>query len=201
MSPSERVRLSRRRFLVAGLTLPLPALVSCGREETQSVLPPTPGCGEDEHPTRAQTEGPYFKPDSPARTSFLSDVSGGRKLLLAGSVLTTTCQPVAHALLDVWHADADGNYDNVGYRLRGHLFTDPEGRYSLETIEPGLYPGRTRHFHVKVQAPHGPVLTTQLYFPGEPSNTRDGIFRPELLMEVRDAPDGKEASFDFVVET
>lgn len=201
MSPSDRSRLSRRRFLVAGLALPLPALVACGREETRSVLRPTPGCGEDEEPTRAQTEGPYFKPDSPARTSFLSDVSGGTKLLLVGSVLTTACEPVAHALLDVWHADADGNYDNIGYRLRGHFFTDSSGRFSLETIEPGLYPGRTRHFHVKVQAPHGPVLTTQLYFPGEPSNTRDGIFRPELLMAVRDGADGKEASFDFVVET
>lgn len=201
MSPSDHARLSRRRFLAAGLALPLPALVACGREETQSVLPPTPGCGEDEEPTLAQTEGPYFKPDSPARTSFLSDVSGGTKLLLVGSVLTTTCQPVAHALLDVWHADADGNYDNIGYRLRGHFFTDADGRFSLETVEPGLYPGRTRHFHVKIQAPHGRVLTTQLYLPGEPSNTRDGIFRPELLMAVRDGSDGKEASFDFVVET
>ena len=66
---------------------------------------------------------------------------------------------------------------------------------------PGLYPGRTRHFHVKVQAPNGPVLTTQLYFPGDPANSRDGIFRPELLMDVRDASDGKEGIFDFVVET
>ncbi|MDP8931253.1 MAG: intradiol ring-cleavage dioxygenase [Actinomycetota bacterium] len=200
MSLSDPIRLSRRCFLAAGLALPLPALVACA-QETQTSLPPTPGCGEDEHPTPAQTEGPYFKPDSPASSNFLGDVSGGTKLLFAGSVLTTSCQPVSHALLDVWHADADGNYDNVGYRLRGHFFTDVHGRFSLATIEPGLYPGRTRHFHVKVQAPHGPVLTTQLYFPEEPSNARDGIFRPELLMAVRDVPDGKEASFDFVVQT
>ncbi|MFN2557902.1 MAG: intradiol ring-cleavage dioxygenase [Nitriliruptorales bacterium] len=163
-------------------------------------LPPTPGCGEDEHPTLAQTEGPYFKPDSPARTSFLGDVGGGTRFVLAGSVWTTSCQPVPQALLDVWHAGPDGDYDNIGYRLRGHFFTDAAGSYRLETVMPGLYPGRTRHFHLKVQAPNGPLLTTQLYFPGEPTNTRDGIFRPELLMAVRDVADGKEGTFDFVVE-
>lgn len=201
MSLSDRTQLSRRRFLMAGLALPLPALVACGQEETMTSLPPTPGCGEDEHPTLAQTEGPFFKPDSPARTSFLGDETGGTKFLLAGWVLTTSCQPVVGALLDVWHADPDGNYDNVGYRLRGHFFTGGNGRFSLETVMPGRYPGRTRHFHFKVQAPHGPVLTTQLYFPGEPANAQDGIFRPELLMAVRDVSDGKEGAFDFVVET
>ncbi len=75
-----------------------------------------------------------------------------------------SCVPVAGALLDFWHADADGEYDLDGFRLRGHQFTDGEGHFSLETVMPGLYPGRTRHIHVKVQAPGGPILTTQLYF-------------------------------------
>jgi protocatechuate 3,4-dioxygenase beta subunit len=53
---------------------------------------------------------------------------------------------------------------------------------------------------VKVQAPGRPVLTTQLYFPGEPANGRDGIFRRELLLAVEDAGDGKRATFDFVLD-
>ena len=70
------------------------------------------------------------------------------------------------------------------------------------TIVPGLYPGRTRHIHVKVQAPNGPVLTTQLYFPGEPRNAGDSIFQKETLMAVSDASGGgKDATFDFVVRT
>ncbi|HEX3200670.1 MAG TPA: dioxygenase, partial [Actinomycetes bacterium] len=70
-----------------------------------------------------------------------------------------------------------------------------------ETIVPGLYTGRTRHIHVKVQAPDGPVLTTQLYFPGEPENDRDGIFSPELLLgDVRDAGGARRGSFTFVLE-
>ena len=111
--------------------------------------------------------------------------------------MTTSCKPIAGAVLDFWQADAEGNYDNAGYRLRGHERADGNsGRYRLETIVPGLYPGRTRHIHVKVRAPRGRPLTTQLYFPGEAANARDGIFRRELL--VKTAADA--ARFDFVVE-
>jgi len=64
---------------------------------------------------------------------------------------------------------------------------------------PGIYPGRTRHFHVKVQAPSRSVLTTQLYFPGEAVNARDPIFSRDLVMQVSDAG-GKAATFDFVLD-
>jgi protocatechuate 3,4-dioxygenase beta subunit len=110
-------------------------------------------------------------------------------------VIGQACRPVAHALLDFWHADEHGEYDNAGFGFRGHQFTDAEGRYRLETILPGSYPGRTRHIHVKLQAPGGPILTTQLYFPGEARNSRDGLFRPELL--VKPEKQGL-VTFDFV---
>ena len=96
-------------------------------------------------------------------------------------------------------SDNDGVYDNEGYRLRGHQFADEEGRFALETIVPGLYTGRTRHIHVKAQGPGGPILTTQLYFPGEPDNERDMIFNPALLMDVQDSDEGQLAFFTFVV--
>jgi protocatechuate 3,4-dioxygenase beta subunit len=115
-------------------------------------------------------------------------------------VVSTTCQPVARALIDVWHADDRGGYDTAGFRLRGHQFTDDQGRYRLETIVPGVYAGRTRHLHVKVQAPSRPVLTTQLYFPGEAANARDPIFSRDLVMQVSDAGGVKTATFDFVVD-
>lgn len=121
--------------------------------------------------------------------------------MLTGKVLTTACQPVRRALLDFWQADDDGVYDNEGYRLRGHQYTDESGRYTLSTIVPGNYPGRTRHIHVKVQAPDGPVLTTQLYFPNERANASDGIFREELVVDLSDSGDGRAASFTFVVTT
>ena len=164
-------------------------------------LPPTPECLDaDDDPTPAQTEGPYFTPSSPERTSLLEAGMDGTRIVLSGYVLGTSCQPVAGALLDWWQADDRGRYDNVGYRLRGHQFTDESGRYVLETIVPGLYPGRTRHFHLKVQAPDRPSLTTQLYFPNEPANRRDGIYRRELELAVQDTPDGVVGRFDFVLD-
>lgn len=162
-------------------------------------LAPTPACGDDDDETPAQTDGPFYTPNSPERASLLEAGMAGTVMILTGAVLTTGCQPVARALVDFWHADDAGVYDNLGYRLRGHQFTDDQGRYRLETIVPGLYPGRTRHFHVKVQAANQPILTTQLYFPDEPSNNTDGIYNPELVMAVADSATGKQAAFDFVL--
>jgi protocatechuate 3,4-dioxygenase beta subunit len=165
-----------------------------------ATLAATPQCADDDDVTPAQTEGPYFKPNSPERTNIRAD-AGGTKLVLTGAVVTTDCKPVAHALLDFWQADAGGNYDNSGFGFRGHQYTDAQGRYQLDTVVAGLYPGRTRHIHVKVQPPGGKVLTTQLYFPNESRNASDGIFREECLMDVRDGSDGRQATFTFVVTT
>ena len=93
-----------------------------------------------------------------------------RNLVVTGVVLSRDCKPVANALLDFWHADEQGDYDNRGFRYRGHQFTDAEGRYRLETIVPADYPGRTRHLHVKVQPPRRPHPHHPALFPGEPGN-------------------------------
>jgi protocatechuate 3,4-dioxygenase beta subunit len=163
-------------------------------------LAPTPQCHDGDEPTIRQTEGPYFKPSSPERANLVESDTRARVVELSGVVLTRSCRPVARALLDLWHADERGDYDNSGFRYRGHLFTDGDGHYRFRTIVPALYPGRTRHFHVKVQAPQQSVLTTQLYFPNEPTNRRDGLFRRELLMRVAEAGDGLSARFDFVLD-
>jgi protocatechuate 3,4-dioxygenase beta subunit len=165
-----------------------------------TTLPATPACDDGDEPSPAQTEGPFFTPDSPERASLLEPGLEGTRLVLAGSVLATGCTPVAGALLDFWQADDGGEYDNEGFRLRGHQFADAQGRYRLETIVPGLYPGRTRHIHVKVQAPEQPVLTTQLYFPGEPRNAADGIFDSDLLVGWRRDGERRVARFDFVLD-
>ena len=165
--------------------------------EAAAALPTTPECGDDDEPTPRETAGPFYTPDSPLRSSLIEPGIKGTRIVVAGSVFASDCRPVAGALLDFWHADDGGEYDNVGYRLRGHLFTDANGRYRLETIVPGVYPGRTRHYHVRVQAPKGRILTTQLYFPGEPKNQRDFLYRPELLMDVREAEGGRQGRFNF----
>ncbi|MGI8807795.1 MAG: dioxygenase [Acidimicrobiales bacterium] len=172
-------------------TTPAPGVVP------STILAPTPECADDDV-TPAQTEGPFFKPNSPERTNIRGD-AGGTKLLLTGTVVTTACKPVARALVEFWQTDGNGAYDNAGFSFRGHQFTDAQGRYQLEAVVPGLYPGRTRHVHVKVQAPGGRALTTQLYFPGEARNASDGIYRKECEVTMSDAADGRLAAFTFVL--
>jgi protocatechuate 3,4-dioxygenase beta subunit len=191
MKPSRRQLLSG--MLVGGL---LGGVVA----RAQGELSPTPECRDNDEPTPRQTEGPFYKPRTPERTDLVEPGMKGRPIELTGLVLTRRCTPLKRAIVDLWHADDSGEYDNKGFRLRGHQFTDAAGRYRFRTIVPGLYPGRTRHFHVKVAAPYRPVLTTQLYFPGEPGNARDFLFRRELLLRVTDAGEGRSARFDFVVD-
>ena len=179
----------RRRFvrlmlaaplIVGGLHRPAQAIA-----ETAARAAVTPECADGDDPTPSETAGPFFKARSPKRTSLIEPGIDGTRIVVTGRVFSRDCQPLPGVLLDFWHADDSGEYDNDGYRLRGHQFTNEEGRYRLETIVPGIYPGRTRHVHVRVQAPGGRVLTTQLYFPDEARNRRDGLYRPELLMAVR----------------
>lgn len=119
--------------------------------------------------TQSQTEGPYYTPNTPERNSLLEEGMEGTRLILVGYVLDQNCQPLPNAWLDFWQADANGEYDNAGYRLRGHQFTDSQGRYYLETILPGLYSSRPiEHIHVKVRPEGGEEVTSQLYFPDQP---------------------------------
>jgi protocatechuate 3,4-dioxygenase beta subunit len=200
--------ITRRRLLELGVALPpLAALAGRGdllgdvAEAATAPLAPTRSIADaDDKPTPAQTEGPYFTPDSPLRRSIVPAQAPGTRLTLTGRVLTTGGRPITRALLDFWQADARGVYDNSGYRFRGHVFTDARGRYTLLTVVPGLYPGRTRHIHVKAQAPRGSVLTTQLYFPGESRNGSDGIFHPDLVVRGwRRVGSRRRARFDFVL--
>jgi protocatechuate 3,4-dioxygenase beta subunit len=190
----------RRQFLRTWAGLPL-ALASSGVAlPAWAQAAPTPECDEHDDPTPRQMEGPFFKPRTPQRTSLLEPGINGTRLVLTGLVLSTACKPVAGALLDFWQADDHGDYDNHGFHLRGHQFSDGDGRYRLETIVPGLYPGRTRHIHVKVQAPNRPALTTQVYFPGVAQNENDFLFRPDLLMKIRTAGGARDGRFDFVLK-
>jgi protocatechuate 3,4-dioxygenase beta subunit len=188
---------TRRRLLAAS------ALAAAGivlDDALAEPLAPTPQCHDGDASTLRQTEGPYFKPSSPERADLVEPNSKARLVELRGQVLTRSCRPVARALIDLWHADERGAYDSAGFRYRGHLFTDAEGRYRFRTILPALYTGRTRHYHVKVQAPQQGVLTTQLYFPDEPMNRRDGLFRRDLVMRMAEAGDDLSARFDFVLD-
>jgi protocatechuate 3,4-dioxygenase beta subunit len=162
-------------------------------------LLPTPSCTDADDVTIAQTEGPYFTPNTPLKQDFTGDGPAAERLIIGGMVLDTNCNPIPNAIVELWHADAAGAYDNEGFRFRGHGFSDDQGRWWFATIVPGLYPGRTRHFHVKAQRPGGPMLTTQLYFPDEPGNAQDGIFNDTLLLQLEQAGAERYGLFTFVL--
>jgi protocatechuate 3,4-dioxygenase beta subunit len=214
--------ISRRKLLSFGsLGLGSFLLGGCGsrpsrRDAGTAPLAPTPHVAHDEDPpplaaapptcsgpTATNIEGPFYKAGAPHRAVLVSAEDRGERLVIAGSVLTTDCEPVANAELDVWHADAAGGYDNDGFHLRGKLVTDDRGRYELRTIVPGRYLNgdtyRPSHVHIKLRAAGHRTLTTQLYFAGDPYNDGDPFIVESLIMPTRKVGQVRRASFDFVL--
>lgn len=163
-------------------------------------------------PTRAQIEGPYWLPGSPERRNLREPGIPGEPITIEGRVLNVRGKPIAGAWIDFWHANGEAVYDIEGYKLRGHQWTDEEGRYRLETVIPSEYDDdltnadgetsrvyRTAHIHVKVKPPRRATLTTQLYFPGLPGNARDNFYGDDLAIQIEETPAGKVGHFDFVV--
>ena len=148
-------------------------------------------------PTPALTEGPFYKPGSPERRDLAAAGTPGTHISISGRVYDLKGTPVPGAWLDFWQADAAGRYDNAGFRFRGHQRTDSEGRWILNTVIPGEYPGRTRHIHVKLRASGGKILTTQIFFPGSTGNASDPIFDKSLVIAM-DAG-GTGGRIDFVI--
>jgi protocatechuate 3,4-dioxygenase beta subunit len=193
------MKVATRRAILTGFVAGSALVATSAFPQSRAPAAPTPSCGDDHRPTLSQTEGPFFKPNTPLRNDFVGDAPNGTKIVLSGFVFDAACRPVPAALVELWHADENGHYDNDGFKLRGHQFTDDRGRWQFSTIMPALYPGRTRHYHVKVQRPNGRPLTTQLYFPDEPQNSRDGIFNERLLLKINRETNPLAARFDFVI--
>jgi len=127
----------------------------------------------------------------------------GERLIVSGKVFNIfTCKPVQGAVLDIWQTNSTGDYDIKGYELRGKIVTDKDGKYVLDTIYPArLHSGnitRPSHIHVIVGVPGQPLLTTQVYFEGQP---RDFAVKDSLITKVIILPNGtKLANFDFGIE-
>ena len=67
----------------------------------------------------------------------------GETLAFEGLVLNEDCRPVTGAVIDIWHCDEYGRYDNRGFRYRGHQVTDATGAFRFLTIRPGHYTSGT----------------------------------------------------------
>lgn len=183
--PIDRTSWARRVFLRVGLVLP--AAFAAAR-----TLAPTPAVADPDDATPEVGAGPFFKPRSPERTTLVEPGADGTRFVLTGRVLSTAGAPIAGAVVDFWHSDATGSYDQGGFRFRGHQRTDAQGRYVLRTIVPGAYGGMAKHYHVKLAAGDR-ALTTRLEFP---EDARSFKLDPRLVIRATRTGEG---SFDFVL--
>lgn len=203
--------MKRREFLRAG-ALGTAALVtaSCSGPPDELDMDLSPDAAGADGPdqtacaiTESNIEGPFYTPGAPSRSVLVTPEMPGTRLTVNGHVLGPDCEPVAGATVDVWQADASGAYDNKGFVLRGVMATDADGAFELVTIIPGHYLNgstyRPAHIHVKASAPGYALLTTQLYFEGDPYNADDAWIRDSLIMTLEDMGEGKRARYDIVL--
>ncbi len=118
--------------------------------------------------------GPFYTANPPQLTDnqLAKADEPGERMIISGQVKTLDCtQVITGAIVDIWHANHEGAYDNVGYNLRGTVVSNDQGFYIFETIKPGKYLNgnsyRPSHIHVKITAPGFDTLTTQIYFEGD----------------------------------
>ena len=119
-------------------------------------------------------EGPFYTDQPPIiKNNLLAPATAkGKRLIIMGRVLNLKCSEfLPETIVDVWHANHKGQYDNTGYKLRGFTKTNAQGFYLFETIMPGKYLNgpeyRPAHIHFKIKPPGFEALTTQLYFEGD----------------------------------
>ena len=195
---------TRRRFLTGCLAVPVAAFSTlrvklAGQGLGQFGNSAAAPCLLDDKATPAVPAGKEFKPGSPSRTSLIEPGVAGPKLVLTGIVRGLTCGPIKGAVVDFWQADAQGVYDQAGFKLRGHQSTDAAGKYRLDTIVPGASGTRAPHLNARVTPPGKPVFTTRIFLPDAAQNKKDPAFKPELAMKVTEGRDGKTATFDIVL--
>jgi len=171
----------------------VPAAQGLGQFTTPSVP-----CG-DVKPTPAAPDGATFKAGAPLKASLVEPGMRGDHLPLTGTVSGVVCGPIKGARVDIWQADAEGRYDETGFRLRGYVLTDDKGVFRIETVLPGAYGGRARHLNARVRADGKPALSTQLFVDGDPMNAKDPAFTPALALKLDRTPAGWAAMFNFVL--
>ena len=125
-------------------------------------------------------QGPFYTAGPPdIQSNQLAEASEpGTRLIVSGVVRNLDCTELIHdTVIDVWHADDAGAYDNVGYNLRGKAYSNAQGFYLFETVQPGKYLNgsqyRPSHIHFKITPPGYPTVITQLYFEGDPEIPND----------------------------
>lgn len=177
-------------------------------------------------------EGPLYVAGAPVseHSARLDDGQDpGTVLFMTGQVRDTAGEPLANAVVDVWHANTGGTYSYFDpsqseFNLRRRILTDAEGRYRFQSIVPsgygcppdgptqqlldelGRHGQRPAHIHFFISASGHRHLTTQINLAGDQYLHDDFAYatRDELIAEIRftDDANGRRADieFDFVLQ-
>ena len=157
---------------------------------------PAPPCKDDLTP--AVSSDAEYRSGAPVRRSLLDPGMPGVKMTLAGYVTGLTCGRIKGARVDFWQADSQGRFDPRGFRLRGAVLTDGDGRYAIETVIPGEAAGRAKRISARLQPPGKASLSTVLFFPDDPAASKDKQFKPGLVMKRAAGPSAY--TFDFLLD-
>jgi catechol 1,2-dioxygenase len=209
---SQQPGLSRRRFAATALAAIMPGLSPVTRRMFARAAAADAGgaCTL----TEPLEMGPYHREGAPWQTALVATDEPGQHVVVSGRVIGgDQCEPLADAVVDVWQADASGQYDFQDtpppqspdrYRLRGLMLTDRAGQYGFTTVVPGNYSVgtsdlRAKHIHYLIQRTGYEPLITQLYFEGDPQNARDPLVRQSLIKPVEASDAGRRMTFDLVL--
>ena len=194
--------MKRRTFIKNGILGALGA----------GIMPDTILSGRNCTGTHSDILGPYWSPNHPQRNILANSEEPGTRIFISGIVTADDCEtPIQNAIVDVWHANDDGCYtifqecqsgnsNNDLYNLRGIIITDQNGYYTFESIFPGYYAGRPRHFHYKITSPSGLELVTQCYFEND-SMIDEGWEEnhPGLVIPLEETENGLVGNFDIAM--
>jgi catechol 1,2-dioxygenase len=174
--------------------------------------------------------GPFYVPESPWRENGDSIVEyddGGEPTLVRGVVRDSAGNPIAGAVVDIWHNAATGFYAvqqpgvQPATNLRGRFRTDEQGHYEFHTVRPVPYPipndgpvgrllrdtgrheWRAAHIHAKVSADGYQDLTTHIFDRRSDYLDSDTVFgvKESLMADFVPGPDGElVCDFDFTLE-
>jgi protocatechuate 3,4-dioxygenase beta subunit len=124
--------------------------------------------------------GPFYRANAPTRYDMTFENLTGTVVELKGKVFQSDCvTPIENALVEIWHCDTEGVYDNEtrAFRHRAKWKTNEKGAYNFKTILPGKYLNgrlyRPAHIHFRVTAAEERELVSQIYFQGDPHITED----------------------------
>ena len=160
----------RRQFIrnstLVAVSISLPGLVSC--EDKSEILPDEKDCA-----TSADILGPFYKAGAPFREEIIPLGDTGVPLLIEGKVFTDCDTVLGDAVVEIWNADNEGEYDtSEEFRFRGRYKTGADGIYHFKTIIPGRYLNgstfRPSHIHFRITAPGHQELVSQIYFKDDP---------------------------------